>query len=150
MSKRKIYFEHFYRIWKVGATVREKRDFWEKNFADVLTVGSEVSDDHALYSYEEVHLDNIHVLNSDGDEILDAQWPSPYQIFVEKFYWDHGISENPRARLRYFKSHFVEHFNEHSEHYIANNLSDEMILENCQLFLIVNGHEVEIEPNFEL
>jgi hypothetical protein len=144
MSKRKIYFRHFYRIWKVGKSQKQKLAFWKKYSPQDYEPDPDAKQ---LYVYETLHLYRKGLLDRNTDEELpNAQWPSPYQIYIEKFYWERGVSESPSARLRYFRTHFTEHF----ELNRTDNLSDEKILADCELFLIVSYHEVEIDPNVQL
>lgn len=134
------YFDHFYRIWEVGPSWQERIDFWRNRlFVEIKHLIA--PDQERLDGCEIMHLQMIGLADEYATQ-TPAEFPTPHEIFIEKFYWERGVGEKTAARLRYFKSHYPEHFVLNS----TSELADEKILSDCELGFIVSGHEYEIDP----
>ena len=143
-EKRKKFFSDVYRIWKVGETAAEKILFLKETESIDFSTESDDEDEN-LRDAEDLFLYHNGVINISGEEVEGAKWPTPHRIFIEKFYWEHGVSMYGEARLRYFRSHYPEHFELNK----TEGLSDERILDDCELAFIVYMHETEIDPEVQ-
>lgn len=146
MTKSQKYFADFYRIWGVGKTTAEKLKFWEKRIPrkDITISGAQTAED-IIGAYEMVHAANVlPCVNVDVDA-PGVEWPIAHDIFIEKWYWDHGVVSDQDGRLRFFRSTRQEVLE-------FNNLSDmspEQELNWWEEFEAINGNEKVIDPNFE-
>ena len=134
------YFNHFYRIWKVGPSVKDRLVFWKTNFFFKFTTGGADTDQEQVDGYEHIHLSEKGIVDDDWVEIPGAVYPDPRRIYAEKYYWDHGVVTDPAGRLRYFKSNFSELMEVNkTDHY-----TPEELLYNFEMWVIFCGHEHEI------
>jgi hypothetical protein len=140
------YFEHFYRIWKVGPSVAERLVFWNTNFFFKFTTGGADPDQEQVDGYEHIHLSEKGIVDEDWVELADANWPTPQEIFIEKHYWEHGVVVDQAGRLRYFMSTFPETFKDND----IRAFSESRKLSWCEWAHITSGHEFEIDPETQI
>ena len=144
-TQSKEYFGHFYRIWKVGDSIEERLGFWNQRKA-YQHITAEQPNQETLDECENLHLQVAGILDSDGNEIADAKYPNPYQIYTEKYYWDNGVGGDLDGRLRYFKSRFSEWANVN----ITESRCPTKQLLDFELWFIFDGDELEIDPEIQI
>lgn len=148
MNQPEQYFLDFYRIWGVGPTVAEKIAHWKSKTQTFISDEEKYSEEEILARLEEPHLQKLGVLEiglfepSTINIKPDAEWPTARDIFIEKWYWEHGVVSDEAGRLRFFTATYPEVL----EHNNIDGMSQKQKLLWWEEFNIINGNELLIDP----